>query len=119
MCLSTAFQSNPSSCASCSLSLGLERASRSLILVFAPFILTNSPKTSESNPRSVHLDFILPLHIHIPPTRNQLVGASVSEWTSKNCAKTPNVNEDRGVTDPAEEPKLLASPVWRLEIPAV
>src|SRR5208282_2961299 len=119
MCLSTAFQSSPSSCASCSLSLGLERASRSLILVFAPFILTKSPNTSESNPRSVHLDFILPLHIHIPPTRNQLVGARVSEWTSKNCAKAPSVNEFRGERVPAEEAKVFVTPLWRLEMPAV
>ncbi len=59
----------------------------------APFILTNKVKTSESKPRSVHLDLILPLHIHMPPTATQLPGASIRECLSKK-AINPTVMED-------------------------
>ena len=102
-CLSTDFQSSPSSSASWRRSFGTVRASSSRILVLAPFILTNRVKTSESKPRSVHLDLILPLHIHIPPTANQLAGASSIECCSKNLATvTESGALDNEVTD---EPK--------------
>src|SRR2546428_6907765 len=83
MCLSTAFQSIPTSCATCSLSFGTSRALRSLILVAPPFIFMKSSKTSDSKPTSLQRALTLPLQIHAPTTKIQQAGATKSE---ERCA---------------------------------
>ncbi len=90
--------------------------------VFPPFIFTKRPKTSESNPRSLHRDLILPRQIHMPPTATQLLGASARECNSKNCRTERNDSPGRLLDEPAAEPAAANSVEFigdALEIPIV